>query len=392
MTLDSMRTRSEHILSDLVGFATVSRNSNLELIDYIRDYLSALGVRSSLTHNDSRSKANLYAVIGDSKERGIMLSGHTDVVPVDGQDWTVDPFVMTEKLGCLYGRGTTDMKGFIACVLAALPDLVDRELVRPLHLAFSYDEEIGCVGVQRMIDELQDSTRLPAICIVGEPTEMRVGIAHKGKLGGVCKCHGVEAHSALANQGLNAIYLASEVISEIQKIQQTLVENGASDDHYSVPYTTLHVGTIEGGTALNIIPRHCEFLFEIRNIEADNPEALLALIKRKADEIVSDYRGQFPQASINIDVFNQYPALEVHPEEEVVRFVQSLLSTDDFVKLSFGTEAGSFQKRLHVPTVVCGPGSMDQGHKPDEFIHRDELAKCDRFLEKLIDRMLVRTE
>lgn len=380
-------SETEKILERLIAFATVSRDSNLQLIQYIESLLGDIGIASTLTYNDEKTKANLYAKIGPEGVPGVMLSGHTDVVPVDGQNWSVAPFNMTMRQDKLYGRGTTDMKGFIASVLAMLPVAATRTLSRPLELAFSYDEEIGCVGVKRMIDLLESAPTPPAFCIVGEPTSMQVAIAHKGKTAVMCTCTGVEAHSALADKGLNAIYLATEMIQRIRGIQQTVKLSSEHDHCYSVPYTTLHVGTIEGGTALNIIPKHCQFKFEIRNIDADEPVEILRQLHEAAEEIMTDYRQQFPQADIAIEVYNQYPALDTSPEEEVVKLVQGLMQTDDFIKLAFGTEGGLFQSRLGVATVVCGPGSMEQGHKPDEFIARSELKQCDGFLEKLLDHI-----
>ena len=378
-------TPSEQILEHLIGFPTVSRDSNLELIAWVRNYLDDLGIASKLVHNEENTKANLYATIGPAEVPGVMLSGHTDVVPVDGQPWTKDPFAMSLDAGRLYGRGTTDMKGFIACVLAALPDALNRNLERPIHLAFSYDEEIGCVGVQRLLDTLEGATVQPAFCIVGEPTSMEVAIAHKGKTAALVTCNGVESHSALVDHGVNAIYLATEMIQSMRGIQESVKLQSEHDHHYSVPYTTIHVGTIEGGTALNIVPRSCSFRFEIRNLGGDDPEPILRQIRAQAAEIAGAWHDRFPGVSIDVEVYNQYPALETSAEESVVKLVQRLMDTDDFVKLPFGTEAGLFQSRLGVPGVVCGPGSMDQGHKPDEFISRTELARCDGFLKRLID-------
>ncbi|MGI9316317.1 MAG: acetylornithine deacetylase [bacterium] len=380
---------TERILEKLISFATVSRDSNHELIDYVQGYLESLGIESQLIFNDEKTKANLHARFGPEDVPGVMLSGHTDVVPVDGQDWNFNPFSMVEQNGNLYGRGTTDMKGFIASVLALLPAARDRRLSHPIHLALSYDEEIGCVGVRRMIDMLETAPRRPAFCIVGEPTEMQVAIAHKGKTAAVCHCRGVEAHSALTDRGLNAIYLATEMIQGIRGMQETLKLDGEHDHHYNVPYTTLHVGTIEGGTALNIIPKECSFKFEVRNLHRDDPNEILSRIQNMAEQIVSEYREDFPDAEIRVEVFNQYPALDTSPEEDVVKLVQGFIDSDDFIKLAFGTEGGLFQGQLGIPTVVCGPGSMDQGHKPDEFVAREQLKQCDQFLMKLLDHISI---
>ncbi len=382
-------TLSESLLDSLISFPTVSRDSNLAMIEFVRSYLDNLGIESALTHNDERTKANLYAVFGPGKEGGVMLSGHTDVVPVEGQDWTREPFRMSLEDGRLYGRGATDMKGFIASVLAMVDEAVKRDLKHPIHLAFSYDEEIGCVGVRRMIDMLESALEHPGFCIVGEPTSLRVAVAHKGKVGAICRCHGVEAHSALADSGLNAIYLAAEMINGIRDLQARIELEHERDDQFSVPWTTLHVGTIHGGTALNIIPNMCEFRFEIRNLKSDDPMEIMSKIRDHADQVKARYTDDFPQADIEIEIFNEYPALDTSPSEEVVDYVRSLLEPGSSapIKIDFGTEGGLFRTRLGIPTVVCGPGSMRQGHKPDEFLLQSELERCDLFLARLLDDM-----
>ncbi len=382
-----MLTASEQILEKLIAFPTVSRDSNSELIDYVRKYLMQFGIEAMHIPNESGEKANLYARIGPDCHGGVVLSGHTDVVPIDGQKWTREAFRMTLEAGRLYGRGTADMKGFIACVLALVPVAVQSKLKVPLHLAFSYDEEVGCIGVHSLLDRLQGKQISPAYCIIGEPTEMRVGIAHKGKLAAICTCRGVEAHSALANQGLNAIYLASEMIQALREIQDHMIADHSPDRHFSVPWSTMQVGTIQGGTALNIIPGECVFALEIRTTPQDDAQGLLSHLQQAADRIIAGYRADFPEAAIDIQVTNQYPALHTSPEAEVVRWVQDLTVAEDQIKLAFGTEGGLFQQYLGVPTVICGPGSMDQGHKPDEYVARSELAQCDAFLRKLLDWM-----
>ena len=375
------------ILESLVAFPTVSRDSNLDMIEFIEKFLSRLGIHSTLTHNDEWTKANLYAVFGPGDTGGVMLSGHTDVVPTESQNWTVKPFEMSADTHRLYGRGTTDMKGFIASVLSMSENAVRQNLQQPVHLAFSYDEEIGCVGVRRMIDMLESSAGRPDYCVVGEPTSLKVGIAHKGKVGATCRCHGVEAHSALADQGLNAIYLATEMITGIRDIQEQLAARDGQDSQFGVPYTTLHVGTIQGGTALNIIPNICEFKFEIRNLISDDPVQIMDQIRERARTITDRYKIEFAAANIDIEIFNQYPALETSRQEKIVDYVRSMTGGEEPVKIDFGTEGGLFKSRLDIPTVVCGPGSMAQGHKPDEFILKSELDRCDRFLDKLLGQL-----
>lgn len=376
--------RSSDLLKRLVAFPTVSRDSNLDLIDFIAGYLANLGIESQLIHSEEGNKANLYAVIGPSDVPGIMLSGHTDVVPVDGQSWTSDPFILRSEDGLLYGRGSADMKGFIACVLAMLAKLDPASLVTPIHLAFSYDEEIGCIGVRRLLDILKDTPVKPRFCIVGEPTLMEPVIAHKGKTALRVDCVGSECHSSLAPNGLNAIYLACEMITAIQQIQNTLINDGKHDHHYDVSYTTLQVGLIEGGTALNIVPNHCQFVFEIRNLPDDDPVEIIQSLRERAEKIVQPFSASFPQASIDLEIYNSYPALNTPTDSDIVKFVTNLTGANRLGKTAFGTEAGLFTDELGIQTIVMGPGSIEQAHKPDEYIADNELDRCDAFLEKLI--------
>lgn len=375
------------ILEKLVAFPTVSRDSNLELIGFVEEHLGRLGIRSTLIHDETGKKANLYATIGPEDRPGVMLSGHTDVVPVEGQEWSGDPFQLRRADGRLYGRGTTDMKGFLAAALVAAGKAAERPLATPLHLAFSHDEEIGCVGVRRMIDVLEQAPIRPRFCIVGEPTSMAVATGHKGKTALRASCIGREAHSALAPKGINAIHLAADFIGEIRALQDELATLGAQDSDYDVPYTTLHVGKIAGGVALNIVPNRCELDFEIRNLAEDDPAELLERLAEKAAEIAASAREIAPEADIRIEMVNAYPGLATRADAEVVNFVKSLTGANDTIKVAFGTEGGLFAERLAVPTVVCGPGSMEQGHKPDEFITEEQLARCDEMLAALIQRL-----
>ncbi len=374
-------------LRDLIAFPTVSVNPNKSLIDYVAARLRAVGAAVTLIDDETGQKANLYATIGPQDVPGVLLSGHTDVVPVEGQAWTVPPFEMTSSNDKLFGRGTTDMKGFVASALCAAERAAQRALKTPLHLAFSYDEEIGCVGVRSMIDMLAAAPFRPLCCIVGEPTQMTIATGHKGKTGCKVTCRGREAHSALAPAGLNAIYLATDVINAIRDIQAEIEQAASRDADYDVPYTTLHVGRIEGGIALNIVPNIASFIFEIRNIAADDPDLILDLIRKRAKTFLAPLQDAFPEASIEIDVFNTYPHLSTEKEADVVSFVKSLTGGNGTMKVAFGTEGGLFSSKLGIPTVVCGPGSMDQGHKPDEFIARAELDKCDAMMARLLQRL-----
>jgi acetylornithine deacetylase len=378
---------SIEILEKLVGFPTVSRDSNLDLIGYMASLLETHGVGSQLVHSADGRKANLFATIGPSGVPGVMLSGHTDVVPVDGQDWTVPPFAMTERAGKLYGRGTADMKGFVACALAAALRASTMDLKAPLHLALSHDEEIGCVGVRSLIETLRAASCKPLLCIVGEPTGMQVATGHKGKVAAHAICRGREGHSALAPLALNAIHLGCDFVSVLREEQERLARDGVRDSDYDIPYTTVHVGKMKAGLALNIVPKLCELDFEIRNIAADDGDAILDRLRGRAAHIVSAASAISPEAAIDIEVFNTYPGLDTPAKSEAVAFVKSLTGADATIKVAFGTEGGLFSRDLATPTVVCGPGSMAQGHKPDEFISVDQMRRCDEALAKLLERL-----
>jgi acetylornithine deacetylase len=280
------------------------------------------------------------------------------------------------------------MKGFLACALMLADRAAQESLATPIHLALSHDEEVGCIGVRSMIDGLAAGAVRPRFAIVGEPTSMRIATGHKGKIGARATCCGVAGHSALAPRALNAIHLACDFIDAVRGRQNDIEREGSRDDDYDVPYTTLHVGRVEGGTALNIVPNRCTVDFEIRNIAQDDAGAVLDRLMNEAVAIAARHRDAFPQVDIGIDVFNDYPGLATPTDAEVVRFVSSLVPSQDLMKVDFGTEGGLFSKRLGVPVVVCGPGSMNQGHKPDEFIALDQLEACDRMMERLLERCL----
>ncbi len=375
------------ILSDLIAFPTISADANLDLVKYSADHLSASGARVEIIKDATGQKANLYATIGPENVPGVLLSGHTDVVPVESQEWTYPPFEATTKDGRVYGRGTADMKGFVASALFMAQNAGETDLTTPLHIALSYDEEIGCVGVHSMIDMLKSAPFVPRFCIVGEPTQMGVATGHKGKTAFRVTCKGQEAHSALAPNGLNAIYMATDMIAAIRKIQAQIISNGATDDDYDVGYSTLHVGTIEGGTALNIVPNRAEFLAEIRNLVDDEPGEILNRIKDCAAKISAEHQDKFPCAKIDLEVTNTYPPLGTSGDTEVVAFVKSLTGANQTSKVAFGTEGGIFNQVLGIPTVICGPGSMEQGHKPDEYISLSQLNACDSMLANLLKRL-----
>ncbi|MGH1571209.1 acetylornithine deacetylase [Methylobacterium sp. P31] len=317
-----------------------------------------------------------------------MLSGHTDVVPVTGQAWTGNPFRLRVEAGRAYGRGTADMKGFVAAALALAIRASDRELAVPLHLAFSHDEEIGCVGVRSLIDRLAGRGVRPHLTIVGEPTGMRIATGHKGKLAARATCCGVGGHSALAPKALNAIHLACDFVGALRARQDALAESGARDPDYDVPYTTIHVGLIGGGTALNIVPSQCTVDFEIRNVAADDADAILGQIMEAGEAIAAQRRERFPEAGIVIEPQNAYPGLSTPSDSEAVAFLAELVGSSQTHKVAFGTEGGLFASRLGTPTVICGPGSMEQGHKPDEFVTLAQLAACDAMMDRLLDRLV----
>jgi len=378
---------SIQILKKLISFDTVSSNSNLELLSFCEKLLKDTGAEITLIKNKEGTKGNLFATIGPSDKPGIILSGHTDVVPVKEQTWATNPFKLTEKNNRLYGRGTADMKSFIACALHTAIKGSSMTLTTPLHFAFSYDEEIGCVGVRSLIDMLKTAPFKPLFCIVGEPTSMQVAAGHKGKLNASVKIKGKEAHSALAPNGLNSIYLATNLINEIQNIQSNIINNSQHDEDYEVPYTTLQVGKIEGGVAVNIVPSSSSFLFEIRNLFDDDPELILQKLKNKANDIVKSHISKFPDTQIEIKTINQYPSLNTSKNAGVINFIKSLTGNNSVGKVSFGTEGGIFSKELDLETAICGPGSMEQGHKPDEYIEKSQINLCDQMLDNLLEKL-----
>jgi acetylornithine deacetylase len=317
----------------------------------------------------------------------VALSGHSDVVPVAGQDWRVDPWRLSEGDGRLYGRGTCDMKGFIATALAFVPDFLSRPLRRPIHLCFSFDEEIGCRGVPHLLAALARRPVRPMMCIVGEPTNMKVMTGHKGKVDVVCRVRGVPAHSSLAPRGVNAINAAARVIAYLEQLAQRKAEHGPFDEDYDIGHTTVHTGLVQGGTQLNIVPGHCTFEFEVRNLPAEDPDSLLEEVRRFAhEEVEPAMQALDPATGFSWEEAARYPGLDTPHEDEVVALAQALAGSNDTGKVAFGTEGGLFQA-AGIPTVVCGPGSIEQAHKPDEFVTLDQLRRCERFMARLLDHL-----
>jgi len=378
--------RSIEILDALVGFDTTSRNSNLPLIAWIEDYLDRHGVAHERIPDRSGTKSNVWATIGPAEKPGYILSGHTDTVPVDGQSWTSDPFRLARRDGKLFARGATDMKGFLACCLAAVPAMKARALARPIHLAISYDEEVGCVGVRDMIARLKDAPVRPAGCFVGEPTSMAVVIGHKGKRSLRVTVHGQTCHSSLAPQGVNAVEYAARLIVKIRDMAERFAREGTRDPLYDVPFTTAHTGVVNGGTALNIVPDSCWFEFEFRTIAADDAGALIdEVVAYARDKLEPAMKAVAPQAGITFEEKSEFPGLETPANAELVGFTKQLVGANQHGKVAYGTEAGLFAA-AGIQSVVIGPGSIDQAHKADEFVAESELAKCGAFLERLLAR------
>lgn len=374
----------EELLARLIAFDTTSYRSNLPLIEFIEDYLARYGVASRRVIDESGEKANLYATIGPQDLPGVMLSGHTDTVPVVGQVWSVDPYQLTADGERLYGRGTADMKGFLAVVLAAVPTMVKANLAVPLHLAFSHDEEVGCLGVRSLLADLTQQPVRPAACLVGEPTSMRLATTHKGKLAVRLHLRGKACHSGMAPEGVNAIHIAARLINWTENKALVKATEGPFDERFAIAHTTMQVGTIQGGAALNIVPQDCRLDLEIRHVPEDDPEALLDELLVLAASLEAEMRETHPEAGIRLERLSDYPGLSMADDGALVDFILTLLDDRALERIGYGTEGGLFQRELGIPTLVCGPGSMVQGHQPDEFVTRDQLARCEAFLARLI--------
>ena len=373
------------ILAALVRFDTTSRNSNLALVEWVEVYLSRFGVASQRIYDPTGQKANLLATIGPVDVAGYVLSGHTDVVPVDGQDWTSDPFMLTERDGRLYGRGACDMKGFLAACLAQVPGMVAKPLDRPIHLAFSYDEEVGCIGVRSMIAELAGRQVQPLACFVGEPTSMNVVVGHKGKRSQRVVVTGRACHSSLAPKGVNAVHAASRIVARIADLADALAAHGPRDAMFDVAHSTAHVGAITGGTALNIVSDHAEFIYEIRVVGADDVDALVGHIETYArDTLLPAMRAVAPEADIVFEDLSEFPGLDIAPDHEAVTLAKKLAGKNGHSKVAYGTEAGLFMVRGGIPSVIIGPGDIEQAHKPDEYLAVSELASACAFVGRLV--------
>jgi acetylornithine deacetylase len=372
------------LLKALVAFDTTSRNSNLDLISFIEDYLSGHGIASLRVDYEPGRKTNLYATIGPEQPGGIVLSGHTDVVPIDGQNWSSDPFVTTERDGLIYGRGTADMKGFLAAVLALAPQFKSRRLRRPIHLAISCEEEVGCLGVRPLIAHITAHLPRPAAVIVGEPTLMQVVDAHKAVVSYETEVLGHEAHSSVAHKGVNAIMVAGELIGELNRAAGEKRAQARSDSRFDPPYTTVHVGVIAGGTAKNIVPRRCTFGWETRLMPEEDGCEVPERLARFAEKLTPAMRQISREAGIFTRHVNSVPGLNPDNASPALELALRLAGTNQTAAVSYATEAGLFQE-AGIPAVICGPGSIDQAHKPDEFIASAELIRCEDFLNRLAD-------
>lgn len=374
-------------LRQLIAFDTTSRQSNLALINHVASYLESRKLSPWLTHNVSGDKANLFVTIAasdGSTSGGLVFSGHTDVVPVDGQDWLSDPFVADVRDGCVYGRGSSDMKGFIASVLAAVPAMQAARLKRPLHIALSFDEEIGCLGAPIMLAELEKRGLQPQSCIVGEPTSMQMVVSHKGIHTFCCEVHGKNAHSSLTPNGVNAIEYAARLIVFINQLAQQLQQRADLDHAFDVPFATVSTGLIRGGTAINIVPDYCAFEFDYRNLPHMTVEELIKPVEHYiTTELLPAMRAVAPEATIKLTHNVQVPALNDVDNQQLYALINQLVDTDQRAKVAYVTEGGQFQNS-GISTVVCGPGSITVAHKANEYIELEQLNRCDHFLHRLI--------
>jgi acetylornithine deacetylase len=383
------RLTSRALLERLVAFDTTSRDSNLHLIDFVADYLRGFGIDSHRIVDPTGKKANLWASIGAGGTGGLVLSGHTDVVPVDGQPWSTDPFVVTERDGRLYGRGTSDMKGFIACALALVPDLATARLKEPVHLAFSYDEEVGCIGVHGIIDHVRAAGIRPRLCFVGEPTNMQVVDAHKGIVVVRTTVTGLEGHSSAPQDGVNAVEIAAQLIMRLVELHHDAQKPENQDARFTPSWSTITVGTIIGGTAHNIIPRHCSFEWQIRGLPGLDQDRLIADYAAWAErEVAPAMRAVHPQATITHDVLAGTVALRPDPGSPAETLALKLAGSNRTQAVSFAAEAGIFQAAT-IPTVIIGPGSIREAHKPDEYIELSQLAAADAFMQRLLAELTV---
>jgi len=382
-----IRPETLAMIERLIAFDTTSRGSNLGLIEWVRDYLKSQGIDSRLTYDAGGDKANLFATVQKGSKPGIVLSGHTDVVPVDGQNWASDPFKATLKGDRLYGRGACDMRSYLAVVLAMAPRFAAAELKAPVHFALSYDEEVGCIGARGLLEDLARKGIRPAGAIIGEPTSLQPVIAHKGKRSYQCCVRGREAHSALTPQGVNAIEYAARIITYIRHMAERMRDCEPRDHGFDVPFTTLQTGVIAGGTAGDIVPRERNFQFEFRYLPGADPEAIEREIKDYAERVIlPEMRRTDPNTSISFRTSAEIPGLNTAEQDQVTQLAQALSRSTSASKVAYATEGGLFQQ-AGIPAIICGPSSIEQAHKPDEYVTLEQVALCESFMERLLQQM-----
>jgi len=372
------------MIERLIAFPTISRDSNLGLIEWTRDHLAGMGVKSRLTYDATGKKANLFATLGEGSRPGLVLSGHTDVVPVEGQAWDTDPFKATVVGDKLFGRGVADMKSYIASALVMAPRYLAAKVDAPLHLALSYDEEVGCIGVRGLIKDLQDMGLKTAGCIVGEPTLMQPIIAHKGTHRFRCCITGREAHSSYTTQGVNSIEYAARIIVYIRQMADRLQQLETRDYAFTVPFTTMQTGLIRGGLAANIVPKECEFIFEARTMPGASEHKLFQEIKDFAATLLPEMQRIEPNAAIKLELLNTAPGMNMQETDDIVKLAAALSRNKPNGAVSYGTEGGLFQA-AGIPTVICGPGDIEQAHRPNEFVSFAQLAQCEAFMARLLE-------
>jgi acetylornithine deacetylase len=381
-------TSTAEILQRLVGFDTTSRNSNLKLIGFVQNYLDGHGVPYRVSSSPAGDKSNIHAIIGPNEAGGLAFSGHVDTVPVDGQAWSADPFTMRKQNGRLYARGACDMKGFVAACLAAIPDFKAMNLARPLHLFISYDEEVGCHGAIRLIEDMKDSGLRPDLCVVGEPSSMRPILAHKGKLNLIVTVKGKPGHSSEPAKGVNAIYAAARAIAWCETEAQRLAKEGPFEDGFDPSHTTIHVGTVKGGSILNIIPEHAEYTMEWRFIPGDDPHAHMERMQAWiAAHIEPAMKAIDPACGFSYAIDLEMPGMGLPADHELATIVKQVAGSNSAGKVAYGTEGG-FYEEAGIPTIICGPGDIAQAHQPDEWIAEQQLALCDDFVRRMAKRLL----
>lgn len=370
------------LAQSLVRMNTVSENSNLQLIDLAQSHLAALGVKSRITYNAERTKANLFATLGEGKPAGVIISGHTDTVPWDGQDWSVDPLSAAVQNERLYGRGSADMKSFIAIALSNARRFLESDSPFAVHFAFSYEEEIGCFGVKELIADMRDAGIKPLACIVGEPTSMVPAIAHKGVYRYRCCVRGKEAHSSLTPKSVNAIEMAARVVGKVRDMAEGFERSEPRYEGFDVPFSTASVGQFHGGIADNVVPRDAEFRYEFRDLPTADAKKMQDEVVSYAGSLEASMKKVAPDAGFRFETICEIPSFLGAATDPVTLLAQRLASEDRTTLVAFGTEAGLF-KNAGIPTVVCGPGSIEQAHQPDEFVSLEQLARCELFMQRL---------